>query len=85
MHHILKSGAIYKLPHIEQNKNLKTQMKLEYVETKNKDVFPDGFFVSFDSQNNHSGSGKHLKHKLHFEFCESELTTSNMQQDLFMI
>ena len=74
-HFLLKAGEIYSIPFTAKD-NKKHTMTLEYVESENKDIFEDGFFILFssDSKNandGYSGCGIPLKHKIHFTFIKN--------------
>ena len=90
--HYISTGEKFTLPFETFDKKTTHKMNIEYTETENKDIFPDGFFVSFSSDSNRAsdgfcGSSSPLRLGIDFEFIDETSETISksekpMQQEL---
>lgn len=70
----------FTLPFETFDKKTTHKMNIEYTETENKDIFPDGFYVSFFSDSNRAsdgycGSSSPLRLGIDFEFIDETSKT----------
>jgi hypothetical protein len=90
--HCISTGEEFTLPFEIFDKKTTHKMNIEYVVVENKDIFPDGFYVSFSSNSNRAsdgycGSCSPLRLGIDFEFIDetSEATSKSekpIQQEL---